>query len=73
MAGRQFINDYRHRLAGHCGSGALRDLLEWAGLRYGSVPLGEGEVFGLGSELGFSYLRSHGLNHPVYLVGRGRT
>lgn len=71
MAGQQLITDYPHRLAGHCGSGALRDLLEWAGLRYHSVPLGEGEVFGLGGELGFCYLRSHGLNPSVYLVGRG--
>lgn len=26
---------YRHELGGHCGSGALRDLTEWAGLRWG--------------------------------------
>lgn len=71
MSGHQLIRDYPHRLAGHCGSGALRDLVEWAGLRYGSVPLGEGEVFGFGGELGFSYLRSSVLNPPIYLVGRG--
>ena len=29
---RRVLLDYPHRQAGHCGSGALRDLLEWAGL-----------------------------------------
>lgn len=26
------VLDYPHRQAGHCGSGALRDLMEWEGL-----------------------------------------
>ncbi len=27
---------YRHDMGGHCGSGgALRDLTEWAGIRWG--------------------------------------
>ena len=62
--------DYPHRGAGHCGSGALRDLLDWAGLGWGGPP-DEGLVFGLGGGLGFAYLRVPGLAPPVYLVGRG--
>lgn len=62
--------DYPHRSAGHCGSGALRDLMDWAGLGWGGPP-DEGLVFGLGGGLGFAYLRVPGLVPPVYLVGRG--
>jgi hypothetical protein len=62
--------DYPHRTAGHCGSGALRDLLDWAGLGWDGPP-DEGLVFGLGGALAFSYLRVPGLTPPVYLVGRG--
>lgn len=63
------VLDYPHRMAGHCGSGALRDLLEWAGLGWGDAP-SEGLVFGLGGGLGFTYLRLADLSPPVYLVGR---
>ena len=35
---RRILLDYPHREAGHCGSGALRDLLEWAGLGWEEVP-----------------------------------
>ncbi|MBN9097923.1 MULTISPECIES: BtrH N-terminal domain-containing protein [unclassified Pseudonocardia] len=69
--GGSLVAGYPHRLGGHCGSGALRDLLEWAGLSYGSDPLGEGFVFGVGGALSFSYLRGPGLGTPFYLVGRG--
>ncbi len=62
--------DYPHRSAGHCGSGALRDLVEWAGLGWDGPPQ-EGLVFALGGGLGFSYLRVPGMVPPVYLVGRG--
>lgn len=62
--------DYPHRLAGHCGSGALRDLMEWAGLGWDGVP-SEGLAFGLGGDLGFTYVRGTDLVPPVYLVGRG--
>ena len=65
------VADYPHRRAGHCGSGALRDLLEWASLSWSDSPLDEGTVFGLGGELAFSYLRGPGLGAPFYLVGRG--
>ncbi|MEO2106913.1 MAG: BtrH N-terminal domain-containing protein [Actinomycetota bacterium] len=63
------IDGYPQRLGGHCGSGALRDLLTWAGLDWGR-PLSEGLVFGLGGSLAFTYLRVPGLTPPVYLVGR---
>lgn len=66
---RRVLLDYPHRMAGHCGSGALRDLLEWAGLSWGEVPR-EGLVFGMGGGLAFTYLRLATLRPPVYLVGR---
>lgn len=64
------VNTYPHRLAGHCGSGSLRDLLEFHGLNYGQGPLSEGACFGLGGGLGFFYLEIPGFRPPVYLVGR---
>lgn len=71
MTDQQHITDYPHELAGHCGSGALRDLLHWAGLSYESAPLDEGTIFGLGGALGFTYLRHPAMTPPIYLVGRG--
>lgn len=62
---------YRHRKGGHCGSGALRDLTEWAELGWGAEELGEGLVFTLGGALAFSYVRSPQLFPQAYLVGRG--
>lgn len=61
---------FPHRRAGHCGSGALRDLLEHEGLDYGDGPLSEGSVFGLSGTLGFLYVELAQLRPPVYLVGR---
>lgn len=61
---------FPHRRAGHCGSGALRDLLELHGLDYGAGPLSEGAVFGLAGGLGFLYLDMPDARPPVYLVGR---
>jgi hypothetical protein len=63
------ITNYPHRMGGHCGSGALRDLLEWAGLGWDGPP-DEGLVFGLGGGLSFMYIRASGLTPPIYLVGR---
>ena len=37
--------DYPHLLAGHCASGALRDLMTWAGLGWDGAP-SESEPFG---------------------------
>jgi len=64
-----YIDDYPHRMGGHCGSGALRDLLEWAGLGWDGPP-GEGLVLGLGGGLSFSYIRFPDARPPVYFVGR---
>lgn len=61
---------YRHDMGGHCGSGALRDLTEWAGIRWGDDTPDEGIVFALGGALDFSYVRSAHLRPPIYLVGR---
>lgn len=46
--------------AGHCGSGALRDLMELHQLDYGAGPLSEGAAFGLAGGLGFLYLECPG-------------
>lgn len=62
---------FPHQRAGHCGSGALRDLLELHRLDYGAGSLSEGAVFGLGGGLGFLYLEMPTMTPPVYLVGRG--
>ncbi|GGY59278.1 BtrH N-terminal domain-containing protein [Marinobacter zhanjiangensis] len=71
---RVIIEPYPHQLGGHCGSGALRDLLHWAGLGWdglsGDRLPGEGLVFGLGGGLSFMYTRYPGLTPPIYLVGR---
>lgn len=64
------VLDYPHRLAGHCGSGALRDLLEFHGLDYGHGPLSEGAAFGLAGGLGFVYIELPEMRPPIYLVGR---
>lgn len=62
--------DYPHRVAGHCGSGSIRDLLEFHRLDYGAGPLSEGACFGLGGGLGFFSLELPEMAAPVYLVGR---
>ncbi len=59
-----------HRRAGHCGSGALRDLLEFHELSWTADPLSEGMVFGLGAGLGFAYIELPEMDPPIYLVGR---
>lgn len=64
------VMNYPHRRGGHCGSGAMRDLLEWAGLGWDGPP-GEGLVFALSGSLDLSYVRDATLMPPVYLVGRG--
>jgi Butirosin biosynthesis protein H, N-terminal/Domain of unknown function (DUF4872) len=64
------VSAFPHRRAGHCGSGALRDLLEHRGLDFGAGPLSEGAVFGLSGALGFFYVELPEMRPPVYLVGR---
>jgi hypothetical protein len=62
--------DFPHRLAGHCGSGAFRDLLELHGLSWDSRPLSEGMVFGLSGGLGCFFFELPEMEPPIYLVGR---
>ncbi|MBW3619969.1 MAG: BtrH N-terminal domain-containing protein [Actinobacteria bacterium] len=62
--------DVPHEVAGHCGSGSLRDLLAWAGLSYGRKPLSEPLAFALAGGLAFQYLRREDDTPPIYLVGR---
>jgi Butirosin biosynthesis protein H, N-terminal/Domain of unknown function (DUF4872) len=69
-AARRVEIDFPHRRAGHCGSGALRDLLEFHHLSWGDEPLSEGMVFGLGAGLGFAYMALPEMEPPIYLVGR---
>lgn len=64
------FRSFPHRRAGHCGSGALRDLFEWHGLDYGDGPLSEGALFALSGALGFLFLPTPELVPPVYAVGR---
>ncbi|WP_249011233.1 BtrH N-terminal domain-containing protein [Conexibacter sp. DBS9H8] len=61
---------FPHHLAGHCGSGALCDLLEFHHLDFGAGVLSEGMAFGLGAGLGFLYMEIPGFTPPVYVVGR---
>jgi len=68
--GQAVVENYTHRRAGHCGSGALRDLLEFHRLSYSSEPLSEGMVFGLSGGLGFHFFELPELDPPLYLVGR---
>lgn len=70
MATDGALLEFPHRRAGHCGSGALRDLLEYHRLDYGRGPLSEGTVFGLAGGLGFLFLELPAMSPPLYLVGR---
>ena len=70
MPHKTLIEGYPHQIGGHCGSGAMRDLLHWHGLGWDGPP-SEGLTFALGGALGLSYLRSNALVPPLYLVGRG--
>jgi hypothetical protein len=69
-AATDLLTSYPHRLAGHCGSGSLRDLLELHGLDYGRGPLSEGACFGLAGGLGFLFIELPGFVPPFYVVGR---
>src|SRR3954465_536583 len=60
-----------HGRAGHCGSGAFRDLLEFHGLSWFDEPMSEAMAFGLGGGLGCFFYELPDMNPPLYLVGRG--
>jgi hypothetical protein len=62
---------FPHRKAGHCGSGAFRDLLEFHGLSWFDEPLSEAMAFGLGGGLGCFFYELPEMDPPLYLVGRG--
>ena len=62
---------FPHRMAGHCGSGAFRDLLEFHGLSWFDEPLSEAMAFGLGGGLGCFFYELPDMDPPLYLVGRG--
>jgi hypothetical protein len=63
--------EFPHRKAGHCGSGAFRDLLEFHGLSWFEEPMSEAMAFGLGGGLGCFFYELPDMDPPLYLVGRG--
>jgi hypothetical protein len=64
------MRPFPHRKAGHCGSGAFRDLLEFHGLSWTGEPMSEAMAFGLGGGLSFFYYELPDMRPPLYLVGR---
>jgi len=62
-----------HRTGGHCGSAALRDLLEHHGLNYGEAPLSESEVFVLAGGLSVLFTDAARGGYGMYLLGRSHT
>ena len=63
------IDNFRIDPAGHCGSGAMRNLLR----HYCQLDLPEGVVFGLGAGLDSVYMHFQGAEPPYMLFGRGST
>ena len=63
------IEDFRIVPAGHCGSGAMRNLI----YHYCGLDLEEGVVFGLGAGLDCTFFTYGGANPPFMLFGRGST
>ncbi|MBT4518436.1 MAG: DUF4872 domain-containing protein [Halieaceae bacterium] len=64
---RTLIKNYRNLTAGHCGSGAMRNLL----YHYCNLELDEGVVFGLGAGLDTVFFTAKGIDPPFMLFGRG--
>ncbi len=64
---RTLIEDYRNLPAGHCGSGAMRNLI----YHYCGLELDEGVVFGLGAGLDAVYFSYAQARPPFMLFGRG--
>lgn len=62
------VEGFEHRAGTHCGSVAMRDLLDWAG-----IDLSEPMVFGLGSGLGFFYFKSEYVSPSRQIMGRAGT
>jgi hypothetical protein len=61
------IEDYRNIPAGHCGSGAMRNLI----YHYCGLELEEGVVFGLGAGLDAVFFTYPEETPPIMLFGRG--
>lgn len=64
------METFPHRKAGHCGSGAFRDLLEFHGLSWTGEPMSEAMTFGLGGALACFFYEMPEMDPPMYLVGR---
>jgi len=63
------IEDFRIVPAGHCGSGAMRNLI----YHYCGLDLEEGVVFGLGAGLDCTFFTYKSGKPPFMLFGRGST
>ena len=61
---------FRHRVADHAASGALRDLLEHHRASYAPEPLSEGAVFGFSGALDLSIRMARGAVPAIDLDGR---
>ncbi|MBN2168614.1 MAG: BtrH N-terminal domain-containing protein [Actinobacteria bacterium] len=59
------IEGFVHRPGGHCGSSAMRDVLNFHGL-----DLTEDMVFGLGAGIGFMYYDNPSWVPPIFIGGR---
>ncbi len=66
---RSIIEDFRIVPAGHCGSGAMRNLIH----HYCGLDLDEAVVFGLGAGLDTVYFDFPDAQPPFMLFGRGAT
>jgi len=66
---RAMIENFRIVPAGHCGSGAMRNLL----YHYCGLDLEEGVVFGLGAGLDSVFFSYSNATPPFMLFGRGST
>ncbi|MEH6519257.1 MAG: BtrH N-terminal domain-containing protein [Halioglobus sp.] len=61
------IENYRNLTAGHCGSGAMRNLI----FHYCGLELDEGVVFGLGAGIDTVFFDYKAQEPPFMLFGRG--
>jgi len=64
---RVLIDNYRNLTAGHCGSGAMRNLI----YHYTGLDLEEGVIFGLGAGLDTVYFDYTPAEPPYMCFGRG--
>ncbi|MFT4998959.1 MAG: hypothetical protein ACI8RO_002315 [Flavobacteriales bacterium] len=64
---RVLIDNYRNLTAGHCGSGAMRNLI----FHYTGLDLPEGVIFGLGAGLDCVFVSNDSMQPPAMLFGRG--